>query len=66
MEHCPVCGAFMELAYRQQHGSCIMARYECNKCGSAFRGVEPTIYERFEAIRKGKTTSERDEIAYCT
>ena len=66
MEHCPICGAFMELAYRHRHGVCIAARYECNKCNTGFRGVEPAIYRRFEEIRKGKTMAERGKIAYYT
>lgn len=66
MEHCPICGAFMSLSYRHQHGGCIVARYECNKCEHAFRGVEPVIYERFRLIREGKTISEREEIAHHT
>ena len=62
--HCPICGGFLEHIYNRVSYPLTCRRVECNKCGTAFRGVN--LEERFRLIRKGKTIQEREEIAFHT
>jgi hypothetical protein len=66
MDNCPICGGFLSDAGAWNSAGSRLIRKECNKCGTAFRGIDFCMKKRFELIRKGKSRKEREKIAYIT